>query len=134
MPHFPITASVEEALKQAGQSRRDNLGYLYHTFRVRLPDAASDWQALAKQAIGWHPDLNEGVRMNIRPFMSVPDVAKKGAGILRIEPNINWDKDVGKEPHRDKKDFPWFWTGSTLTGDRLNDVHLAREQKEKARK
>ena len=27
------------------------------------------WKPLAKQAIGWHPDLNDGVRMNIRPFM-----------------------------------------------------------------
>ena len=94
------------------------------------------WKALSKQTIGWQPDLNDGVRMNIRPFMSVPDVGKKGAGILRTKPNINWGPkpDRGKEPQRDKKEFPWFWNGSTFTGDRVNDVHLTREQKEKARK
>ena len=26
------------------------------------------WKPLSKQAIGWHPDINDGVRMNIRPF------------------------------------------------------------------
>ena len=92
------------------------------------------WKALAQQSIGWHPDLNDGVRMNIRPFMLAPDVGKKGAGILRAKPNIKWDKDRGKEPHRDKKEFPWFWKGSEFTGDRVNDIHLTHEQKEKAKK
>jgi hypothetical protein len=40
------------------------------------------WKPIEKQPIGWEPDLNDGVRLNIRPFMSVPDVGKKGAGIL----------------------------------------------------
>jgi hypothetical protein len=31
-------------------------------------------------------------------------------------------------------EFPWFWNGSGFTGDRVNDVHLTKEQKEKARK
>lgn len=48
--------------------------------------------------------------------------------------NVQEAKDRGKEPQRLKKDFPWFWNGSTFTGDRLNDIHLTREQKEKARK
>ena len=34
---------------------------------------------------------------------------KKGAGILRAKPNINWKKDRGKEPYRDKAEYPWFW-------------------------
>jgi len=93
------------------------------------------WKPLHQQAIGWHPDLNDGVRMNIRPFMAadIPG-GKKGAGVLRAKPNIKWDKDRGKEPQRAKAEFPWFWQGSTFTGDRENDVHLTREQKEKARK
>ena len=46
------------------------------------------------------------------PFTANPFLAqdipggKKGAGILRIKPNIKWEKDRGKEPVRDKKDFP----------------------------
>ena len=93
------------------------------------------WKPLAQQAIGWNPDINDGVRMNIRPFLAsdIPG-GKKGAGILRAKPNIKWDKDRGKEPHRDKSEFPWFWSGSVCTGDRVNDVHLSKEQKEKARK
>jgi len=92
------------------------------------------WKPLHQQAIGWHPDLNDGVRMNIRPFMAadIPG-GKKGAGVLRAKLNIKWEKDRGKEPQRAKAEFPWFWQGSTFTGDRENDVHLTREQKEKAR-
>jgi hypothetical protein len=31
------------------------------------------------------------------PLVSVPDVSKRGAGILRDKPNINWNKDRGKD-------------------------------------
>ena len=104
------------------------------------------WKPLARQAIGWHPDLNDGVRMNIRPFMAtdIPG-GKKGAGILRARPNIKWDKDRGKEPVRDKKDFPWFWgwdgekrdfpgVGNQPDGNRWNDCHYTNDVKRKARK
>lgn len=93
------------------------------------------WKALACQPIGWNPDINDGVRMNIRPFMAsdIPG-GKKGAGVLRVKPNIKWDKDRGKEPRRDKAEYPWFYEGNTFTGDRVNDVHLTKKQKEEARK
>jgi hypothetical protein len=93
------------------------------------------WKPLHHQAIGWKPDINDGVRMNIRPFLAsdIPG-GKKGAGILRTKPNIKWEKDRGKEPMRDKADYPWFWNGGEFTGDRVNEVHLTKEQKEKARK
>ncbi len=83
------------------------------------------WKPLAEQAIGWNPDLNDGVRMNIRPFVQ--------ADVLRKKPNIKWGKDRGKEPERDKKDFPWFWNGKNFTGERVNDVHLTIAEKQKAR-
>ena len=83
------------------------------------------WKPLHEQPIGWNPDLNDGVRMNIRPFVE--------AGILRKNPNIKWTKDRGKEPERDKDDFPWFWNGKTFTGDRVNDVHLTNAEKQAAR-
>lgn len=101
------------------------------------------WKPLTKQAIGWNPDLNDGVRMNIRPFLTAPDVGKKGAGLLRAKPNIKWDKDRGKEPHRDKADYPWFWCesepgrdpqpGRAFTGHRWNDVHLTLAAKRAAK-
>lgn len=83
------------------------------------------WKPLSNQPIGWNPDLNDGVRLNIRPFMSVSDVKKKGAGILREKPNIKWDKDRGK----DVTSAPWF---STFGGNRINDHHLTLAEKRAA--
>ena len=82
------------------------------------------WKPLEKQPIGWDPDLNDGVRLNIRPFMSVPDVGKKGAGVLREKPNINWNKDRGK----DVESAPWY---HLFKGDRINDYHLKLDRKGK---
>jgi hypothetical protein len=102
------------------------------------------WKPLSQQAIGWHPDLNDGVRLNIRPFLMAQDVGKKGAGVLRSKPNIKWDKDRGKEPKRDKADFPWFWCEAEpeqdtagereFAGHRWNDVHLSLVHKRATRK
>ena len=84
------------------------------------------WKTPEKQPIGWNPDLNDGVRLNIRPFLTVPDVGKRGAGILRDKPNINWNKDRGK----DVASAPWY---GTFEGDRINDHHLSLEEKKAAR-
>jgi N-6 DNA Methylase len=83
------------------------------------------WKPIEKQPIGWNPDLNDGVRLNIRPFLSVPDVGKTGAGVLRDKPNINWNKDRGK----DVASAPWY---GTFGGDRINDHHLSLEEKKAA--
>ena len=92
------------------------------------------WKPLKEQAIGWEPDINDGVRLNIRPFMAqdLPG-GKKGAGILRAKPNIHWKKDRGKEPARDQALFPWFWMNGKFTGERVNDVHLRIADKRRAR-
>ena len=84
------------------------------------------WKPLEKQAIGWNPDLNDGVRLNIRPFLSVPDVGKRGAGVLRDKPSIKWEKDRGK----DVESAPWY---HLFNGDRINDHHLTLAEKRKAR-
>tara|TARA_R110000850_G_scaffold264530_1_gene393638 strand:+ start:5435 stop:8908 length:3474 start_codon:yes stop_codon:yes gene_type:complete len=90
------------------------------------------WKPLAEQSIGWNPDLNDGVRLNIRPFMLARDVSKKGAGILRWKPNIKWTKDRGK----DVESAPWYSLGLEYgegEGARINDHHLTLEEKRKAR-
>jgi hypothetical protein len=87
------------------------------------------WKPLSGQPIGWNPDLNDGVRMNIRPFVQ--------ADIFRKPPNIKWTKDRGKEPERsgqDKDNYPWYWDGRTFSGERVNDVHLSNAEKLAARK
>jgi hypothetical protein len=65
---------------------------------------------LHEQPIGWEPDLNDGVRLNIRPFVT--------AGVLRSKFTIHWKKDRGTNPD-----------GS----ERLNDLHYTRAQKLAAR-
>lgn len=72
------------------------------------------WKPLEEQPIGWEPDLNDGVRMNIRPFFE--------AGVLRKNPNIKWGKDRGKDP----ADAPWG-------EERINDRHLTLAEKHAAR-
>lgn len=84
------------------------------------------WKPLEQQPIGWDPDLNDGVRLNIRPFLTVPDVGKRGAGCLRDKPNINWNKDRGK----DVASAPWY---HVFDGNRINDHHLTLAEKRKAR-
>ncbi len=84
------------------------------------------WKPLEEQPIGWNPDLNDGVRLNIRPFLTVPDVGKKGAGVLRDKPNIKWNKDRGK----DVQSAPWY---HMFKGDRINDYHLSLAEKRASR-
>ena len=95
------------------------------------------WKPLAQQPIGWEPDINDGVRVNIRPFLSVELArgGRAGAGILRARPKIAWGKDRGKEALRPRdagsrrrssttpgdaeadqdrelrprEEYPWFW-------------------------
>ncbi len=69
------------------------------------------WKAKHEQSIGWEPDLNDGVRLNVRPFVE--------AGVLRAPFNIHWRKDRGKNPD-----------GS----ERENDIHFTSADKLDARK
>lgn len=90
------------------------------------------WKPIEEQPIGWNPDLNDGVRLNIRPFMSAPAVGKKDAGILRAKPNIHWKKDRGN----DVESAPWYTLGleyGEITGSRINDHHLTLAEKREAR-
>ncbi len=68
------------------------------------------WKKLHEQPIGWEPDVNDGVRLNVRPFVE--------AGVLRAPFNIHWKKDRGKNPD-----------GS----ERINDAHLTLDMKLGAR-
>ena len=113
------------------------------------------WKPLHAQAIGWEPDLDDGVRLNIRPFMraELRKGGRTGAGILRMKPNLRWGKDRGKEPEdpRSSEEFPWFWgcpgggsaeartdfeasEDARFDGNRWNDLHYTREAKRRARK
>jgi len=90
------------------------------------------WKPLHEQPMGWNPDLNDGIRLNIRPFMLAPDVDKKGAGVLRTKPNIKWGKDRGN----DVESAPWYYLGlqyGEKEGARINDHHISLADKQAAR-
>ncbi len=90
------------------------------------------WKPLAEQPIGWNPDLDDGVRLNIRPFMLAKDVGNKGAGVLRGKPTIKWTKDRGT----DVPSAPWYHLGLEYggkEGDRINEHHLTLAEKQAAR-
>jgi hypothetical protein len=76
------------------------------------------WKPLTAQPIGWNPDLDDGVRLNIRPFVR--------SGVLRDIPNIHWRKDRGT----DLPSAPWY---AEFNGERINDHTLTLAQKQAAR-
>ena len=69
------------------------------------------WKELHEQPIGWNPDLDDGVRLNIRPFVT--------AGVLRSRVNVHWRKDRGMNAD-----------GS----ERINDLHSTLEERSEARR
>jgi hypothetical protein len=69
------------------------------------------WRTMAEQPIGWEPDVDDGVRLNIRPFVT--------AGVLRSKVNVHWKKDRGNNPD-----------GS----ERHNDLHPTLDERRAARR
>ncbi|WP_186109346.1 Eco57I restriction-modification methylase domain-containing protein [Burkholderia gladioli] len=80
------------------------------------------WKKLSEQPIGWSPNLNDGVRLNIRPFVTAEVLRHNKKPKL----NISWDKDRGK----DVESAPWF---RVFKGERINDHHLTLAEKTAAR-
>ena len=77
------------------------------------------WKSLAEQPLGWDPDLDDGVRQNIRPFIK--------AGVLTHDlSKILKDKDRGN----DVASAPWY---SVFNGERRNDHHTTLADKRAAR-
>ena len=76
------------------------------------------WKPLERQPIGWEPDLDDGVRLNIRPFIE--------AGVLAFEPNVRYGVDRGK----DVASAPWY---HVFHGERRNDHHTSLAEKRAAR-
>jgi len=113
----PLRLAAAQALKQKLQAIQlgEFDGKVGHDIFVR-------WKPLAEQPIGWNPDLNDGVRLNIRPFMTAEVLRHNKKPKL----NITWDKDRGK----DVESAPWF---GVFGGERINDHHLTRAQKVAAR-
>jgi hypothetical protein len=112
-----------EAKKKAGESGAEGLLSAAQKLKEKLElilhgeapyDIFVRWKPLEQQPMGWEPDLNDGVRLNIRPFIE--------AGVLRNKFNVKWGVDRGKNPSNS------FW------GEiRDNDKHCSLEEKRAAR-
>ena len=77
------------------------------------------WKSLAQQPLGWAPDLDDGVRQNIRPFVLAEVLTYNLSKILK-------DKDRGK----DIASAPWY---DVFNGERRNDHHTTLAEKRAAR-
>jgi hypothetical protein len=76
------------------------------------------WKPLERQPLGWEPDLDDGVRLNIRPFIE--------AKVLAHVPNVRYGVDRGK----DVPSAPWY---HLFAGERRNDHHTSLAEKRAAR-
>ena len=107
---------IEEESGQAGANARlvaaQQLQRKLELIREGEPnyDIYARWKPPHDQPLGWNPDLNDGVRVNIRPFVT--------AGVLRNKVKITWNKDRGSNPD-----------GS----ERINDTHIGLADKRAAR-
>ncbi|GEO03356.1 hypothetical protein AAE02nite_10200 [Adhaeribacter aerolatus] len=111
-----------EQKRKNGESGADGLLLAANALKEKLEliqegeapyDIFVRWKSLEQQPIGWEPDLNDGVRLNIRPFIQ--------ANVLRKRVSVNWGVDRGRNP-----------TGSYWGEVRDNDKHLSLEEKRTA--
>ena len=68
------------------------------------------WKPLYRQPIGWEPDIDDGVRLNIRPFLTAKpkNPGRKDACILRVTPRVkkHAGADRGAEPNAGGRGLP----------------------------
>ena len=119
----PVGERCGQLIEQSGESGAEGLLSAALKLKEKLElilegeapyDIFVRWKPLNQQPIGWDPDLNDGVRLNIRPFIV--------ADVLRKKPNIKWGIDRGKNP-----------PGSPWGEIRDNDRHLSLAEKKAAR-
>jgi hypothetical protein len=77
------------------------------------------WKPLDRQPLGWDPDLDDGVRLNIRPFIE--------AAVLAHVPKVKYSPpDRGKDP----PSAPWY---HLFKGQRRNNHHTTLAEKRAVR-
>ena len=102
------TVAGAEARVAAAQKLQDKLKLI---LEGEAPyDIYVRWKPIEELTLGWEPNLNDGVRLNIRPFVM--------AGVLRSRVGVKWGKDRGKEADG---------------AERINDWHLTLAEKRAAR-
>ena len=153
MPMRPLDASVtqEATDRHDGAEGADDrlsaaLGLrqaLERSLKDDLPCALFvRWKPITALPVGWTLDLNDGGRVNLRPFLSVELACGGRAGVLRWKPNVAW----GKEPAslRPRGEYPCpgagtvaertdFLDGDEFDGNRWNDLHYTNAAKRAAR-
>lgn len=76
------------------------------------------WKPLERQPLGWDPDLDDGVRLNIRPFIE--------AKVLGYEPKMKYSP---PDRGNDVASAPWY---HVFSGKRRNDHHTTLAEKRSA--
>ena len=135
--HLGDWISRQEAARDQGVDGADGRLAAAHDLRNQLArimageppcDLFVRWKPLGEQPIGWDPDINDGVRINIRPFMSAELArgGRAGAGVLRVRPKITWKKDRGKEALKPRKRWkpPWVDGDDDQNADVDEDTEL----------
>jgi hypothetical protein len=111
-----ITRLGDDARAEAARELQAKLGRI---LEGETPyDIFVRWKPLEKQPLGWEPDLDDGVRLNIRPFIE--------AGVLTHVPNVKHGVDRGKN----LPSAPWF---AKFNAERRNNHHTTLDEKRTAR-
>ena len=111
-----ITRLGDDPRAEAARILQDKLA---RVFEGESPyDIFVRWKPLERQPLGWEPDLDDGVRLNIRPFVE--------AGVLAHVPNVKYGVDRGK----DVASAPWY---HFFNGERRNGHHTTLAEKQAAR-
>ena len=63
------------------------------------------WKSLSNQSAGWEPDIEDGVRVNIRPFLVRSNGTSSSNVLLRVRPGSIGRKALEKELEGRKKNF-----------------------------
>ena len=98
----------------------------------------------------WFLDLARRAGFVVDSYVDTPEgvMGKDDRGRIamtqvKLKPKIEWGKDRGKEPRRDKKGYPWFWGwdgehqdfmgGPAFDGNRWTACHYSIGAKRNAR-
>jgi len=75
------------------------------------------WKPLAEQPVGWNPDLNDGVRLNIRPFVT--------AGVLRTSSQSTGTRIAARTGRQRAAERPALHAGGEAGGAGLGSMDIS---------
>lgn len=123
-----LSADIADAATRKDIDRRRTAAHKLHARLTQILNGTPPydlhirWKSPAEQPKAWTLDLNDGIRVHLRPFLMEPSLSRKGHGVLRHRPSVHFRKDRGYEP----ADNPWAaqnLADGLHAGARVNDRH-----------